>query len=81
MNEQDLIKILKKEYTSAKRNEKVVSINLFGIKYAADLNQQNCNLKTIAEEATSHHYYNSEISRGIKLANYVKINEKNTTKT
>ena len=75
MNEQDLIKILKKEYTSAKRTEKAVSIHLFGIKYAADLNQPNCKLKKIAREATSHHSYSSEISKGIKLAKYVKINE------
>ena len=73
MTEDDAIRRLRDMYRNAPYREKAASIHLFGIKYANELS--NLNLKAIAEQATGHESYHSEIHKGIRLAKYVQLRD------
>ena len=47
-------------------------IHLFGIKYADEINQSKISNKDIALKANIPESYKAEISKGVKLAKYVK---------
>ena len=71
MTEEQLVAILATRYREGLgRNEGVVTIHLFGIEYAKELDGKN--LKSIALKATAHESYFAEISKGINLARYVQ---------
>lgn len=59
-------------YNNAPNGEKVAMIHLFGIKYADQIKKHNLSTKEIAKEADIKESYVAEISKGIKLAKYVK---------
>jgi len=66
----ELINILKSMYDNASRGYKATMINLFGIKYATELKNQP--IKYIALSATGKDSLYIEISKGIKLAKFLK---------
>lgn len=73
MTEQELISQLKARYETANDREAVLAIHLFGIAFADELSGQQIN--TIAEAATGHRSYGSEIRKGMRLAPYVSLKD------
>ena len=73
MTKQDLEFKLHEMYNNAIDGEKVVMIHLFGIKYADDIQNCKCSTKDIAIAANINESYGTEISKGVKLAKYVKV--------
>ena len=66
----ELVAELRNMYNNG--NNKVAMIHLFGIKYHAEIDAEGCSLKQLAQEATGYESYATEISKGMKLAPYVK---------
>ena len=62
---------LRKMYDDAEKNEKALSIHLFGITYADAL--VGMPLREIAIEADLPESYQTEIRKGMKLAKYVRL--------
>ena len=71
MTEQQLIAELKAALADAKEGERVVSIHLFGIRFARELSGHN--KERIAVAAGLGPSLKTEISKGAKLAPYVTI--------
>ncbi len=69
----DLANRLSTMYISAEKGESVVMIHLFGIKYASEIRALNVPIKRIVGLAKLPESYATEVSKGIKLANYVII--------
>jgi hypothetical protein len=63
--------ILKQMYQSAPVGDKAVRIHLFGIQYASELD--GLSLKEIVVRAGISHSYHTEISKGRRLAEYVRM--------
>ena len=59
-------------YHNAPSGDKVAMIHLFGIKYADEINLSKISNKDIAIKANIPESYKTEISKGVKLAKYVK---------
>ena len=64
-------KILARKYRKAPDGEKVLSIHLFGIKYADEI--RDMSLKDIVDRAGLPKSYKTEVRKGIKLAKYVEV--------
>jgi hypothetical protein len=62
---------LKEQYETASDGEQVLQIHLFGIKFADEL--ADLSLQDIAEQATGHRSYGTEIRKGIRLSRYVSF--------
>lgn len=73
MIESELGKILKKMYDKALEGEKVVSIHLFGIKYADIIQDNNIKPTDIIKFSGLPESYATEVQKGIKLAPYVIV--------
>jgi len=73
LSTEELIIILKNMYESASYGYKVTMIHLFGIEYANKL--KNKSLKNISYAATGRFSFATEISKGIKLSEFVKKND------
>ena len=73
MTEEGAIATLRAFYQRAPRNEKVAHIHLFGIIYARELT--GLRRATIAAQALGSERYATEISKGIKLAKYVRVKD------
>lgn len=73
MNESELGAILKTMYEKALEGEKVVNIHLFGIKYAPIILKDNLNVKEIIRCSGISDTYATEVSKGIKLSDYVIV--------
>lgn len=69
----ELGKTLGDMYQSAKSDQKVVTIHLFGIQYAAEIEESGVSAKEIAIAAEIPHSYGTEIRKGVMLAKYVTI--------
>ncbi len=54
-------------------NEKTTMIHLFGIKYADEIKQVGCTPREILKTADMPESYQTEISKGIRLAKYVNV--------
>jgi hypothetical protein len=67
MTKQDLASELNKMYHIAPKGDSTTMIRLFGIKYSDDLKNCTCSMSEIGVN------YHAEISKGIRLAKYVKI--------
>lgn len=73
MTKNQLIGQLREMYDQAE-GKKVVFIHLFGIMYAGELSCfLNRELDDIAEAATGHRSYGTEISKGRALAPFVEV--------
>lgn len=69
--------ILKSRYDDALRGEKVTQIYLFSIIYAEEIRQNHYRISEIVKHSTISQSYETEISKGIKLAKYVEIDSNN----
>ncbi|MFT0878873.1 hypothetical protein VRZ08_20075 [Rhodopseudomonas sp. G2_2311] len=67
----ELANELREAYEASEDGNKVVSIHLFGIRRANELEGQSC--KDIAVLAGIPHSYATEIRKGMKLAPYVSM--------
>ena len=62
-------------YHNAPKGEAVAMIHVFGIKYAKEINASRFNKKEIAKTANIPESYGTEISKGVKLAEYVTVKD------
>jgi hypothetical protein len=76
MTKQDLATELKKMHDDALEGDSTTMIRLFGIKYSEELKSCTCSMSEIAKLAGIGINYHAEISKGIRLAKYVKIIDK-----
>ena len=72
MKREDLTQKLHDIYFDAKDKETVVMLHLFGIKYAEEIKNHGTP-KKIASEAGIPVSYATEISKGMKLSEFVEI--------
>ncbi len=68
-----LAETLRDMYSNAPQGDKTTMIRLFGIKYADELKNSTMSMSRIAELAQIGVNYHAEISKGIRLAKYVKL--------
>ncbi len=73
MTKQELSEILKDMYNNAPKGDSTTMIRLFGIKHSVELQDSSCSMSEIAELAEIGVNYHAEISKGIRLAKYVKL--------
>ena len=59
-------------YNNAPKGDSVAMIHLFGIKYANEILLNRFSKKDIANAARIPESYGTEISKGVKLAKYVR---------
>jgi len=71
MTENELGQILKEMYRNAPHGYQVANIHLFGVKFASVINKNHFNVKNIVSFAELNPSYASEVSKGIKLSEYV----------
>ncbi len=71
MTVEQLIATLKDRYETADKRELALAIDLFGIEFCEHLAGQPVTL--IAEAATGHKSYATEIRKGMRLAKYVAL--------
>ena len=64
-------RILRQMYEQADSKEKALSIHLFGIKYADQI--ENMSAKDIVVGAELPESYKTELRKGINLAKYVEV--------
>jgi len=69
----ELAKKLKDMYTNAPKGDSTTMIRLFGIKYANELKDCTSSMSDIAELAEIGITYHAEISKGIRLSQYVNV--------
>lgn len=73
MTLQDLAVTLSDMYNNAPPKEQVTMIHLFGIKYANVIIENGYSRKEIIQKANISESYLTELSKGMKLSNYVTI--------
>ena len=71
MEFEKLASILHDMYFDSEDGESVVMIHLFGIKYAREIKACNESMKQFAISAGLNESYGTEISKGVKLAQFV----------
>ncbi len=71
MTLQELANELRKMYDSAPKNEQVLHLHLFGIKYAAELSRFSP--ASVVALAGIPRSYGTEINKGRNLARYVEL--------
>jgi len=69
----ELAKKLKDMYTNAPKGDSTTMIRLFGIMYANELKDCTSSMSDIAELAEIGINYHAEISKGIRLSQYVSV--------
>ncbi|MCF6243923.1 MAG: hypothetical protein L3J43_02675 [Sulfurovum sp.] len=69
----ELAKKLKDMYNNAPKGDSTTMIRLFGIKYANELKNCTSSMSDIAELAEIGINYHAEISKGIRLSQYVRV--------
>jgi len=63
-------------YNNAPKGEAVTFIHLFGIKYAEEINalkERGVSVQELVKKSGLSDSYKTEVSKGIKLANYVNL--------
>lgn len=70
--EKRLGNILSEMYRSAPEGYKVTYIHLFGIKYGEEIRRNNLSVKEILGYSNVKPSFATEVSKGIKLAQYVR---------
>ncbi len=63
-------------YHNAPKGDKVSMIHLFGIKYAKEITESEYSVKDIVNQSGIPNTYFAEVGKGIRLAKFVKINDK-----
>jgi hypothetical protein len=72
MTENELGKVLKGMYDKAPRGYQVANIHFFGVKYAETILKNNFRINKIISASGLNPSYSTEVSKGIKLSEYVK---------
>ena len=62
---------LSEMYNDAPKGDSVAMIHLFGIKYANEIKESNYSKKDIIEQSGISASYLTELTKGVKLAEYV----------
>jgi len=62
---------LSEMYNDAPKGDAVAMIHLFGIKYANEIKQSDYSKKDIIEQSEISASYLTELTKGVKLAEYV----------
>lgn len=75
MTEQRLGRILKTMYWSAAKGQQVANIHTFSIYYARIIENERLNKKEILRAAELSETYQTEISKGVNLAQYVEVKD------
>ena len=75
-NEVRLGKKLAEMYNNAPYGDSVAMIHLFGIRYADEIAENDANTAEIIKCARIQDSYRTELSKGIKLSQYVVDKEK-----
>lgn len=75
MTEYKLGNILKEMYQTAGRGQQVANIHAFAIYYASAIEHERFSKKEILRIAGLPETYQTEISKGINLAQYVEVNQ------
>ncbi|MEP1488603.1 MAG: hypothetical protein ABJK28_09265 [Algibacter sp.] len=75
MTLKDLGEILEKMYYNAPKGSKILMVQLFGIKYADKINKLAYSYEDIAEQANISRNHGFNISTGIKLTEFVTLND------
>ena len=75
MDDIQLAAELRRMYDGAKRNEAACQVHLFGIRYAEELRRCGVPLRQVVEASGISMGYLSELSKGVKLARYVRPRE------
>lgn len=73
MSEYELGQILKKMYDEAPKGERALNVHLFGIKYADILCSPDISIKEVVKNSGLQITYATEVTKGVKLANYVEV--------
>lgn len=73
MDKQELGKILAQRYNQHKKGFANCSIILFGIEYSSEIKNGGYTAKDILEASKIGKNYESDLNKGIKLANFVKV--------
>lgn len=73
MELKELSSKLHEMYFNAPKGDAVAMIHLFGIKYAIEIKESGLSRKDIIRQAGLSHTYLTELSKGIKLSEYVVI--------
>lgn len=76
MTEKFLAEELRKRYDRAKRNQTILEIDLYGIEYGTTIRQKNYSIKRIVKMSGIGESYITEVSKAIKLSEYVTIQNK-----
>ena len=71
MNLNELGAKLSEMYNNAPKGDAVAMIHLFGIKYAAEIKNDAFSKKDIIEQSGISSSYLTELSKGVKLSEYV----------
>lgn len=71
MNAKELGNKLREMYLNASKGDTVVMIHLFGIKYAEEINNCESSKNDIIEASGISKSYLTELSKAVKLAEYV----------
>lgn len=79
MTEHLLGRILREAYDNAPRGQQVASIHVFSVYYADCIERERLNKKEILKAAGLPESYQTEISKGMNLAQYVSVKEKIAT--
>lgn len=80
MTELKLGKILRDMYDSAPKGGQVAQIHLFSIFYANDIEGDRLSKKEILKVAELPETYQTEISKGVRLADYVSVKDEQIRK-
>ena len=71
MMEEELARILREKYDSAKCKEISLQVHLFGIEYGELIKEKGYKVSKIVEMAGLEKGYIPEVSKGVKLSSYV----------
>ncbi len=72
MNQMDLGLKLKEMYEGASQGEAVAMIHLFGIRFAGEIRAGGYTVKDVISASGINQSFKTELSKGIKLAKYVR---------
>ena len=74
--EDDLAGILRRMYQNAPHGEQTTALHLFGIRYVAELSAPSVNINRMVERAGIGDSYYTEVRKGMRLAQYVELNDR-----
>lgn len=75
MDEKELAYILKTYYDGAKRNQTILQIDLFGIKFGPIIQANGLSIKKIVQLSGIGGSYITEVTKAVKLSEYVTVTD------